>query len=117
MSENKICITSFNSTGFGLAAQEYMETLLLFTNILCIQEHFLLDAKDRKSSNTDKLRKKFSNHDMFITPAYKDNKQVTRGRGKGGLATIFDKKLTNYVSKIKTEQAGAELCQAQYSLS
>ena len=37
---------------------------------------------------------------MFIIPAYKDNKQVTRGRGKGGLATVWDRSLTNYVSKI-----------------
>ena len=40
---------------------------------------------------------------MFIVPAHKDNNQVTRGRGKGGLATIWDRKLTNYVSKVKTE--------------
>ena len=40
---------------------------------------------------------------MFIVPAHKDNSQVTRGRGKGGLATIWDRKLTNYVSKVKTE--------------
>ena len=102
-SQNNLCITSFNSTGFGLAAQKYIETLLLFSNILCLQEHFLLDAKDKKSSNTDKLRNKFKNHDMFIVPAHKDNNQVTRGRGKGGLATIWDRKLTNYVSKVKTE--------------
>ena len=40
---------------------------------------------------------------MFINPAVKENKQVTRGRAKGGLATIWDKGLTKYVSKIKCE--------------
>ena len=38
---------------------------------------------------------------MFIVPAYKENSTVCKGRGKGGLATIFDKKLTRYVSKVK----------------
>ena len=81
----QICITSFNSTGFGLAVQEYMETLLLFTDILCIQEQFLLDSKDKKHSNTNKLRNKFKNHDMFIVPAFKDNHQVSKGRGGKGV--------------------------------
>ena len=40
---------------------------------------------------------------MYIVPAYKENKQVSRGRGKGGLATIWDNKLTKYVSKLKCE--------------
>ena len=67
-----MCVTSVDSTGFSLAVQDYIETLLLFSDILCIQEHFLLDSKDRKYSNTDKIRKKFgSNNDMFIVPAVK----------------------------------------------
>ena len=37
---------------------------------------------------------------MFIVPAYKDSTQVTRGRGKGGLVTMWKKGLTKYVSKI-----------------
>ena len=80
-----------------------METLLLFTDILCIQEHFLLDAQDRKYSNTNKLRKKFTNCDMFIVPAHKNSNQVSKGRGKGGLVTMWSKKMTKYVSKIKCD--------------
>ena len=38
---------------------------------------------------------------MFIVPAYKDNTQVSRGRGSGGLATLWHKSLTKYVSKIQ----------------
>ena len=95
-------MTSYNSTGFGIAAQSYIQTLLLFSDILCIQEHFLLDNKDKKHSNTNKLRNKFSNsYDMFIVPAYKENLQVSRGRGKGGLAMLWHKSLTKYVSRIK----------------
>ena len=40
---------------------------------------------------------------MFITPALKNNIQVSRGRGKGGLATMWDKSLTKYVSKTPTQ--------------
>ena len=70
---------------------------------MCIQEHFLLDAKDKKYSNTRKLRNRYSNHGMYLVPAYKDTSQITKGRGKGGLATIWDRKLTKYVSKITCE--------------
>ena len=38
---------------------------------------------------------------MFIVPAYKDYSQVCKGRGSGGLATIWDKNLTKYVRKVK----------------
>ena len=86
---NDLCISSYNSTGFGLAAQNHMNSLLLFSDILCVQEHFLIDGKDKKHSNTNKLRITFgNNHDMFIVPAVKDSNQVSRGRGKGGLVTL-----------------------------
>ena len=99
---DNLCITSYNSTGFGIPAQNYIRTLLLFTDILCIQEHFLLDSQDKKYSNTKKLVKQFgASHDMFIVPAHKDNTQVSRGRGKGGLVTIWKKGLTRYVSKVE----------------
>ena len=101
ISENNLCITSYNSTGFGLHQQKYIETLLLFSDILCIQEHFLLDAKDKNHSNTNKIRKVFGNsHDMFVVPAFKDVENVSKGRGKGGLSIMWKKKLTKYVSKI-----------------
>ena len=68
---------------------------------MCVQEHFLLDRKDKKHSNTNKLVKELgSNHDMHIEPAFKDNTQVSRGRGQGGLVTLFRKELTKYVSKV-----------------
>ena len=38
---------------------------------------------------------------MYIVPAFKENKQVSKGRGKGGLATMWDKSLTKYVSLVK----------------
>ena len=66
-----------------------------------MQEHFLQDSNDKKYSNTDKLKKKHGeNHDMFRVPAYKSDSQVSRGRGKGGLVTMWKKPLTKYVSKV-----------------
>ena len=101
---NNICITSYNSTGFGLSQQAYIETLALFSDIVCIQEHFLLDSGDKKHSNTDKIRKKFSNQfDMYVKPAYKSNSNVKQGRGSGGLATMWKKSLTKYVSRLKVD--------------
>ena len=102
LSEKNICITSFNSTGLSIAAQNFISTLSLFSNILCLQEHFLLDSKSKDYSNTDKLRNLFGNrYDLFIVPAVKDTNQVSKGRGKGGLATLWDKNLTKYVSQVK----------------
>ena len=40
---------------------------------------------------------------MFIVPGKKDNSQVSRGRAKGGLATIWKKSLTKYVSRVKCD--------------
>ena len=77
LSQKPICVTSYNSTGLGLSSIKFIETLLIFSNILCIQEHFLQDAGDKKHSNTNKLRKSFKDHDMYITPAFKaNNKEV-----------------------------------------
>ena len=96
-----MCISSYNSTGFSIAVQDYLETLLTFTDILCLQEHFLLDSKDRKHSNTSKIRNRYSDsYDMFIEPAVKSSTQVTKGRGSGGLLTLWNKSLTKYVSKV-----------------
>ena len=96
-SNTNICVTSYNSRGFNEQKQDYIQTLQLFSDILCIQEHLLLDAKDKKHSNTNKIMKKLgSQFDMYIVPAYKDNNKVTRGRGSGGLATLWHRKHTKY---------------------
>ena len=47
---------------------------MLFTDICCLQEHFLMTSKNKKHSNTDKIRKEFGQScDMFISPATKSN--------------------------------------------
>ena len=103
MAKSVINITSYNSTGFGLAAQNYIETLLLFSDVLCVQEHFLLDSRDRKHSNTNKLKTMFGDkHDMMIIRAHKDTNSVTPGHGKGGLVIMWKKFLTKYVTQVNS---------------
>ena len=76
--KDNVCICSYNSTGFGNSAQNYISSLLEFSDILCIQEHFLLDSKDKKHSNTNQLKSKLgAKHDMFIVPAVKSKAQIS----------------------------------------
>ena len=99
-----LCLTSYNSGGMGIDKQNFISLLSLFSDILCIQKHFLLDSGDRKHSNTNKLKKYFGEtHDMYIVPAFKEDTVVKPGRCKGGLATMRKKGLTKYVSKIKCD--------------
>ena len=95
--DSHLCITSYNSTGFGQDKIDFIRTLLLFSDIFCMQEHFLLE------DNTSKIRQVFGEqYDMNIEPAVKSNDQVTRGRAKGGLCTLWKKGLTKYATKIET---------------
>ena len=102
--DSQICVTSYNSTGFSQNKIDFMKTLMLFSDIFCLQEHFLMTSKDKKHSNTNKIRNAFGQEcDMFITPAFKTNSEVSAGRAKGGLCTMWKKGLTKYVSKIETK--------------
>ena len=103
-STSNVCVTSYNSGGMGVDKQNYIKTLLLFSDVLCLQEHFLLDSGNKKFNNTYKLRQNFSDtHDMVINPAIKSNIYVSKGRGSGGLAILWRKCLTKYVTNIKCE--------------
>ena len=110
-----VTVCSYNSTGFGPAAQNYIDKLLVCSDILFIQEHFLLDCKDKKHSNTNKMREKFNScHDMYIVPAVKDSSQVSKGRGVGGLATLWKKSLTKYVTRVETSNPRILASQFQF---
>ena len=46
---------------------------------------------------------KFNNlYDLYIVPTVKDLTQVARGRGSGGLATIWKKSSTKYMSAVSS---------------
>ena len=65
-------MTSYNSGGLGFYRQDFIKPLNIFSDILCIQEHFLLDAGGKKHSNTYKLKTLFCDtHDILIKPAFK----------------------------------------------
>ena len=50
----------------------------VFSDILGLQEHFLLDNKEKKHSNTNKIRKRFGdNYDMYLVPAFKETDRVS----------------------------------------
>ena len=113
-----ISVCSYNSTGFGLGAQIFIEKLLSMNDILCLQEHFLTDCKDKRYSNTDKIREKFNaDCDMHITPAVKDNSQISRGRASGGLATIWKRHLTKYVTQVPVRNPRIQVTKFQIQSS
>ena len=113
--DSQLCVTSYNSTGFGQDKIDFIRTLLLFSDIFCIQEHFLLSSTDRKHSNTSKLRQAFGDDfDMYPVPAVKNNDIVSRGRGKGGLCTMWKKGLTKYVSKINSNNTRVQATRFQF---
>ena len=102
-SDSQLCVTSYNSTGFGQDKIDFMKTLLLFSDIFCLQQHFLLSSSDRKHSNTSKIRRAFGdNYDIFLVPAVNSSENITKGRGEGGLCTMLRKGLTKYVSKVES---------------
>ena len=83
---------------------ECIKTLTLFSDVLCLQEHFLLDAGNKKYNNTYKLKTYFGDsYDMFIKPAFKNDFIISKGRGSGGLAIMWKKTLTEYVTNIKSD--------------
>ncbi len=61
-----VCVTSYNSGGLALDRQNFIKTLNIFSDILCIQEHFLLDAGGKKHSNTYKLKTLFGLQQFLI---------------------------------------------------
>jgi len=97
-------VTSYNSGGMGIEKQKYLQTLQLFSDIICVQETFLLDSCDKKHSNYQKLKQYFGNsHDMYIVPAYKNSDKVMKGWGSGGLVLMWNKRLTKYVTNVKCD--------------
>jgi len=61
---------------------ECIKTLTLFSDVLCLQEHFLLDAGNKKY-NTHKLKL------SLVIPAFKNDFKISKGRGSGGLAIMW----------------------------
>ena len=75
-----LTITSYNSTGFPVQRQTYIQKLQLFSDVICCQEHFQLkNCKFRVSNSIN------NNYDLNFKPAVKSNNYLGQGRPKGGL--------------------------------
>lgn len=80
MHSNNLTLTTYNTSGFGYFRSDYVRDLLLTNDILCIQEHFQLEANLPKLSVSD-------HHDVIAISAVSPM-ILSSGRPKGGLATF-----------------------------
>ena len=87
----QLCIYSYNSRGSSQDKLSFIQSLINLSGskipIFCIQEHFLLRGSLRKLSSS------FKESSVIAKPAYKDFSIQTKGRAKGGLATIVPKSM------------------------
>ena len=98
-SENELIFLSYNSTGFNSQRGDFISEIASILGmqkcLISIQEHFIM------KKNLSKIGKCLpTDFTVYSVPAYKDNAQVTRGRGKGGLCQIWPKSLDPLISRI-----------------
>lgn len=93
---DNMSILTYNTTGWNAFKGNLINTILLSHSIqICfIQEHFLLDK------NMCKLNQSFQQYDVFSIPAVKSNAQIHGGRPSGGLAIIFHKNISRFITHI-----------------
>ena len=93
---DNITSLSYNSTGWSNFKADMINTILLTHSIMfcTIQEHFLL------ANNMYKIQQAFPDYDFFGLPAIKNNSQINSGRPSCGLAILYSKKVSNYVTHI-----------------
>ena len=91
-----LSLLSYNSTGWSNFKAEFIQTLLISHSIgICaIQEHFLL------KNNLYRLSCICDNYGIFGIPAFKNNNIIHGGRPSGGLAILYDKRLSQFISHI-----------------
>lgn len=82
---NSLNFISYNSNGFNMNKQLFVKDISIFSDIILIQEHFLLDG------NSNVMKKLLPNFYMNFKGALKSNVCVNSGRGSGGLAIIWKK--------------------------
>ena len=79
-------LLSFNCNGFNLHKQLFIKDIAISSDILLLQEHFLLN------SNSKTIKKLLPDFDMNFKAAVKCNLNVQQGRHSGGLALLWKKK-------------------------
>ena len=103
---NNITILSYNSTGFSVDKQIFINILLSVlknnTPILCGQEHFIQSGNKKTKHLLQKVITAFPGFKCFASPAINANSEVIGGRAKGGLWICWPQDLDTYVKRIKT---------------
>ena len=93
-----VTITSYNSTGFPVQRQLYMNKLQLFSDVICGQEHFQL--KDSKYRVVNAFNSDF---EVYFKPAFKSSEALTCGRPKGGVYIAWKKCQVKKAIRISCE--------------
>ena len=107
---NPVSIVSYNSTGFPLQRQSYIKKLLLFSDVLCGQEHFQLkNCKYRIANSID------DSFDSFFKPAVKSDLILTKGRPKGGLFIAWRKSQVKKATRIVCKSFRLQAVILEYS--
>ena len=93
---DNITALSFNTTGWSEFKSSMINTILLSHSVMfaALQEHFLLE------NNLYKLNRAFPDYDVFGIPAFKCNSHIHSGRPSSGLAFIYNKKLSKFVTHV-----------------
>lgn len=97
--EKNLKIVSYNSNGFGFYKQAFVADFDLFSDIILLQEHFLLQANVYKISNV------LCNYDLNVQPALKPANVISGGRASGGLCILWKKNLCDKVDKVLTNNS------------
>ena len=93
---NNLVGLSYNSTGWSDIKADFLYTILLSHAIMfcAVQEHFLL------ANNLYKINQSLPDFDYFGLPAFKSNAVIHGGRPSGGLAILFPKKFSRYITHV-----------------
>ena len=94
-----IIFLSYNSTGFNSQRADFLTDITSVLGMsrcfVSLQEHFIMKRNLAKIANLLP-----NDYIVYNIAAFKDNDQIRRGRGKGGLSQIWHKSVDHLVSRI-----------------
>ena len=102
-------VISYNSTGFNSQRADFicdiMEKIERENCVTAIQEHFIFEK------NLGKIEKMLPNDlVVYSKGSFKDNSNILRGRGKGGLSFIWHKSIDHITSRIQVKNSSRVQC-------
>ena len=103
---NSLTFVSYNSTGFSVDKQQFLNKLLTVLQnnkpTVCGQEHFVQSGNKKTKHLLQKVITAFPGYKCFATPAIKANNEIIGGRAKGGLWISQSEYLDTYVRRVKS---------------